>query len=84
LSKQKQSRVIIFNIEGKKIETKIIEKNVETFFDFFKNVEYSAQRLDAEEADFVRNDLIPYSMEYYLKISPNCQINGLIGEQDDK
>jgi hypothetical protein len=37
--------------------------------------------MDADEADFLRSDLIPYSMEYYLKISPNCQVNGLVDKE---
>jgi hypothetical protein len=39
--------------------------------------------MDSEEADFFRQDFIPYSMEYYLKISNNCDLFGCCDDHSD-
>jgi hypothetical protein len=50
------------------LETKITEKEVKSFFDIFRDEEYSKEMLDAGEAEFIRSDLLPYSIEHYLNI----------------
>jgi hypothetical protein len=42
---------------------------VESFFDIFKNEEHSKDVLDAGEAEFIKGDLVPYSVEHYLNIT---------------
>lgn len=55
--------------KGKKIETKTKETPVDTFFDFFKSeTADSEDKLDNEEGRFLVDDLIPFSLEYYMKL----------------
>lgn len=53
--------------KGKSRETHTITQDVESFFDLFKK-EASDQEIDETEVKFIKEDLIPNSLEYYLNI----------------
>ncbi len=51
--------------------TKETEKEVESFFDIFKeneNIDGKEKSVDSSEGEFFKNDLIPFSLEYYLSL----------------
>jgi hypothetical protein len=75
LKQLKQSRVIYFSkilkLEGKSKVTQEIEKEVDSFFDIFKeneNFDGKEKSVDSSEGEFFKNDLIPFSVEYYLQL----------------
>jgi len=59
--------------KGKKVETKKIEKPVKSFFDLFENSE-KGDLVAGEDGAFIKEDLIPNALEYYLDI---------LAEEDD-
>jgi hypothetical protein len=52
--------------KGKNVEVKTTEKVVESFFNIFADQE--KEDLYPDEAEFIQDDLIPNSLEYYLNI----------------
>jgi hypothetical protein len=73
----------IFNLEGKSQIVKEIEKEVDSFFDIFKEEEKSDEKtksqVDASEGEFFKNDLIPFSIEYYLQL---VDLTRFCGDED--
>lgn len=49
---------------GKSVQTITKEIEVESFFDIFKDKE--GDEMQGTEAEFFKDDLIPFSLEYYL------------------
>lgn len=67
--------------KGKSIETHTISQNVESFFDLFKNEIKDEDKDETEtEAKFIKDDLIPNSLEYYLNI---IEIHDAESEEDE-
>lgn len=61
--------------KGKSVSTITKEKKVESFFNIFEDTEEEDEEEEekpeydlSSEADFIQNDLIPFSMEYYLDL----------------
>jgi len=59
--------------KGKKVETKKIEKTVKSFFDFFNDHD-KGDLVAGDDGAFIKDDLIPNALEYYLDI---------LAEEDD-
>lgn len=81
--------------KGKNVSTVTKEKKVESFFNIFENTdEDDDENSDEEddkpdlssEADFIQNDLIPFSMEYYLDLQKLSAIddNFDMGEESEE
>jgi hypothetical protein len=61
----------------------VTEKEVESFFDIFKSVGNSddQNKNNQEEGEFFKDDLIPFSMEYYLKLVERNLYAGECGDE---
>lgn len=76
-------------LEGKSIETKKTEEAVPSFFDIFVDEETSTEEEGTDivpQADFIRDDLMCNSMEYFLDIyeSEDYSASGESAEEDDE
>jgi hypothetical protein len=88
---QKKSKKYSLILEGaKKVsETSSQWEDVESFFSSFKNENFEDPEADAdinqeeEEAEFIREDLMPYALNYYLNIMPVEDDCGSCEEDDE-
>ena len=74
-------------LEGKSIETKKIEETVPSFFDIFAGEENNDDQSSdiVPQADFIRDDLMGNSMEYFLDIYESEDYSGCEScEEDDE
>lgn len=79
--------------KGKNVSTVTKEKKVKSFFNIFEEENDDEDDDDdkgdedetnlSSEADFVQNDLIPFSMEYYLDLQKLSGIDDQVDEEDD-
>lgn len=86
--------------KGKNVSTVTKEKKVKSFFNIFEEEDEDEENEEEEkqddnvdlssEADFIQNDLVPFSMEYYLDlqklsaIDDNVEEAGESAEDDDE
>lgn len=63
--------------KGNKIETKLQENDVDSFFDLFKNEK--GEVIMQDEPEFIREELLQDALEYYLDIHPSEHF----GEEDE-
>ena len=83
--------------KGKNISTVTKEKKVESFFNIFEDKDEEDEEDKEEEdenmeddaglsseADFVQNDLIPFSMEYYLDLQKLSSVINDGGDDDEE
>jgi nucleosome assembly protein 1-like 1 len=79
--------------KGKNVSTVTKEKKVKSFFNIFEEENDDEDTDDdkgdedesnlSSEADFIQNDLIPFSMEYYLDLQKLSAIDDHIEDEDD-
>ena len=79
--------------KGKTTSTITKEKKVESFFNIFESKEKEDEEEEEEEetedddlgteADFLVNDLVPFSMEYFLDLQKLSALDGLDGGDDE-
>ena len=81
--------------KGKTSSTITKEKKVESFFNIFEKKDEDEDEDDdddknkesddmlGEEAEFILNDLVPFSMEYYLDIQKLSALDDDYGDDDD-
>jgi hypothetical protein len=77
--------------KGKNVSTVTKEKKVESFFNIFEENEEEEDEEKSEEeegkpdlsseADFIQNDLVPFSMEYYLDLQKLSAIDDHVDEE---
>lgn len=68
------------NKKGEKVNTITSEKPCPSFFDIFLDIDDEKREDNNEpditsEADFIQNDLIPFSMEYFIDIQKLNQLS---------
>lgn len=79
--------------KGKNVSTVTKEKKVKSFFNIFEDENDDEDTDDdkgdeeenqlSNEADFIQNDLIPFSMEYYLDLQKLSGIDDQAGDEDE-
>jgi hypothetical protein len=79
--------------KGKNVSTVTKEKKVKSFFNIFEEDNDDEDTDDdkgeedetnlSSEADFIQNDLIPFSMEYYLDLQKLSGIDDHIDDEED-
>lgn len=78
--------------KGKNVSTVTKEKKVASFFNIFDNEDEDEEDDDenedgspdlSSEADFIQNDLIPFSMEYYLDVQKLSAIDDMADEMSE-
>merc|ERR1711976_654276 len=65
----------ITKTKNKKGKTETVTKPSPSFFDFFQEIKYKDLEILEKEGDFLRESLIPFSMEYYLDFHARVIMN---------